>query len=78
LVKTGVITLEKLVELMAINPRKRFGLPLNEDYSIWDLDSEYEIDSKDFKSMGKSSPFEGLKVYGKLVKTIKDGKIINI
>ena len=78
LVKTGIITLEKLVELMAINPRKRFGLPLNNDYSIWDLDSEYEIDSKDFKSMGKSSPFVGLKVYGKLIKTIKDGKIINL
>lgn len=78
LVKTGVITLEKLIELMAINPRKRFGLTLNNDYAIWDLDSEYEIDSKDFKSKGKSSPFTGLKVYGKLIKTIKNGKILNI
>ena len=78
LVKTGIITLEKLIELMAINPRKRFGLTLNNDYAIWDLDSEYEIDSKDFKSKGKSSPFTGLKVYGKLIKTIKNGKILNI
>ncbi len=78
LVKTGVITLKKLVELMAINPRKRFGLSLGNDYGVWDLDSEYEIDGKDFKSKGKSSPFIGLKVYGKLIKTIKDGKIINI
>ena len=78
LVKTGVITLEKLIELMAINPRKRFGLTLNNDYAIWDLDSEYEIDSKDFKSKGKSSPFTGLKVNGKLIKTIKNGKILNI
>ncbi|MBR2376976.1 MAG: dihydroorotase [Clostridia bacterium] len=78
LVKTGIITLEKLIELMAINPRKRFGLTLNNDYAIWDLDSEYEIDSKDFKSKGKSSPFTGLKVNGKLIKTIKNGKILNI
>ena len=78
LVKTGIITLEKLIELMAINPRKRFGLTLNNDYAIWDLDCEYEIDSKDFKSKGKSSPFTGLKVYGKLIKTIKNGKILNI
>ena len=78
LVKTGIVSLEKLMELMAINPRKRFGLKFNEDYSIWDLNTEYEIHSKDFKSMGKSSPFEGLKVYGKHIKTIKDGKIINL
>ena len=63
---------------MAINPRKRFGLPLNNDCCIWDLDSEYEIDSNNFKSKGKSSPFDGLKVYGKLIKTVKDGKIINL
>ena len=76
LVKTGIITLEKLVELMAINPRKRFNLKVKEDYSVWDLECEYKIDSKNFKSKGKSSPFDGLKVYGKRIATIVDNKVL--
>ena len=76
LVKTGIITLEKLVELMAINPRKRFNLQIKEDYSVWNLSSEYVIDSKKFKSKGKSSPFDGLKVYGKRIATIVDNKVL--
>ncbi len=77
LVKTGIITLEKLVELMAINPRKRFNLQIKEDYSVWNLSSEYVIDSKKFKSKGKSSPFDSLKVYGKRIATIKDNKVLD-
>jgi dihydroorotase len=44
LVKKGVISLEKLVRLLTVNPRRRFGLPLSEGLSVWDLDAEYEID----------------------------------
>ena len=35
LVKTGEISLERLIELMAINPRKRFGIPMGNDFSVW-------------------------------------------
>ena len=60
LVRTGVLTLEKLVELMAVNPRKRFGFPLcADDYAVWDLNTEYRIDPAQFCSMGKSTPFAG-------------------
>ena len=75
-VKTGIITLERLVELMAINPRKRFGLPETDDICVFDVSEEYEIDPEEFLSMGKSTPFKGKKVYGKCMLTVCDGKIV--
>ena len=76
LVKTGIITMERLMELLVTNPRKRFNLPLGEDFSVWDLNAEYEIDPKDFVSMGKATPFEGWRVCGKCIATVCNGKII--
>ncbi|MBO5734004.1 MAG: dihydroorotase [Clostridia bacterium] len=77
LVKTGVISLEKLVEVMAINPRKRFGFSMNKnDLTVFDLNCEYEINPADFKSNGKSSPFTGTKVFGKCVATFSGGKLV--
>jgi len=75
-VKTGIISLEKLMQLMCCNARARFGLTLGNDFSVWDLDAEYSIDPADFVSKGKATPFEGLKVNGKCLFTVKDGKIV--
>lgn len=76
LVKPGIISLEKVVELLVTNPRKRFNLKLGNDYSIWDLSEEYEIKPEDFLSKGRATPFEGTKVYGKCLLTVKDGKVV--
>ena len=76
LVKTGRITMEKLMELMCINPRERFGLPMGEDFSVWDLTAEYTVDPNHFLSMGKASPFTGTKLFGKCVMTVHDGNIV--
>ena len=76
LVKPGLLTLDRLVELLCINPRKRFGLPLGKDFSVWDLDAEYDIDPREFLSMGKASPFEGWTVQGKCVATVCNGNIV--
>ena len=73
LVKTGVITLDRLLELICVNPRKRFNIPKN-GFSVWDLNSEYEIDPKEFISMGRATPFEGQKVFGKCMLTVCDNK----
>ena len=69
LVKRGVITLEKLIELMALNPRRRFNIP-PKGVTVWNLGREYEIDSAKFHSMGKATPFEGWPVCGECVETI--------
>lgn len=76
LVKSGVITMERLVELMVINPRKRFDIPLGCDYSIWDLEEEYTVDSSEFLSLGKATPFEGWKVNGRCLATVCNGKLV--
>ncbi|MCH5278210.1 MAG: dihydroorotase [Christensenellaceae bacterium] len=75
LVKSGIITLERLVELMSINPRKRFGIDIGEDYTVFETESPYVIDSGNFLSMGKSSPFTGMQVYGRCVLTVCNGSI---
>ena len=76
LVKTGVISLERLIELMAVNPRKRFGIPIGDDYTVWDMDAEYEIDPAEFISMGRATPFEGMKVSGRCIRTVYGGKTV--
>ena len=79
LVKQGVITLEKLIELTQVHPAKRFGiggglaLGMPADLTVFDLNEEYVIDPKDFLSMGKVTPFEGERVFGKCLLTMVCG-----
>jgi len=75
-VKTGIISLEKLMDLMCFNARKRFNIPLGDSFTIWDLNNKYKINPKDFVSKGKSTPFEGTQVLGRCIITVKDGKIV--
>ena len=76
LVKPGILTLEKVVKLLCHNPRRRFGIPMGCDYSIWNLKEEYTIDPAEFLSMGKATPFAGWKVRGRCMATVCDGKIV--
>ena len=72
-VKTGIITLERLIELMSTNPARIVGLENSQSFASFDLDVCYKIDPANFLSMGQAMPFEGWEVYGKCVKTIVNG-----
>ena len=75
LVKTGVLPLERLIQLMTEAPRKRFGIPADpEDYTVWDLAEEYVVDPAGFLSMGKATPFEGMRVLGRCIETVHRGR----
>lgn len=80
LVLEGVITLEKLISLMCDNPRRifRLGGVLEEgakaDLAVFDIQEEYTIDSSTFHTMGRSTPFEGWRVKGRCVLTLKNGR----
>ena len=79
LVKPGVLTMEKVIQLMSENPRKRFGLPSADealDYAVWEVDTEYVIDPDRFVSMGKSTPFAGEPVYGRCLLNVAGGKLV--
>ncbi len=76
LVKQNVISLEKLIELMSINPRRRFGIPLNNDFAVFDLEKEFIVDPTKFLSLGRATPFEGERLCGECCLTVCDGKPI--
>ena len=75
LVKTGVITMDRLMELLVINPRERFGIPMTNEFTVWDLEEEFTVDPTEFISMGKATPFSGEKLFGRCVLTVADGMI---
>ena len=76
LVMPGILSLDQLLELLVFKPRKRFSIPLGSDYSVWDLDAEYEIDPADFLSRGRATPFAGWQVFGKCLATVCGGRIV--
>lgn len=77
LVKDGLISLERLVDLMAFNPRRRFGIPLSAgEITAFDLNAQYEVKPEEFRSKGRSTPFAGMEVYGRCKYTKIDGRTV--
>lgn len=78
LVKPGIITLERLLELLCTKPRERFGLETGEraDCSLWDLEAEYAVDPAEFASMGRNTPFAGWPVSGQCRATVCAGELV--
>lgn len=74
LVRPGILSLDKVLDLMAYAPRARFGIPLGEDYSLWDLERCEAVDPNAFESKGRSTPFAGMPLYGKHLATFFRGK----
>ena len=81
LVKKNILSLEKLIALLHDNPCRRFGIGhdiavgQSADCTVFDLAAQYTIDPNDFLSMGRSTPFEGVPVYGRCMLTVCGGKI---
>ncbi len=76
LVKKGILSLEKLADLLCHNPRKRFRIPLGEDVSFWDLEQEFVVTPEKFLSQGRATPFEGDVLFGKCLATVYNGKTV--
>ena len=75
LVEPGIITLEKLVEVMSEKPRERFKITADPGFTVFDLGDEYKIDPEEFLSMGRATPFAGVTVKGRCLATVYDGEI---
>ena len=83
-VKTGIFTLEQLLNWLTLAPAKTFGLKkagkiaLGQpaDIAIFDLHKKEAINAANFKSKGKNTPFNNDAVYGQTVLTMVDGQIV--
>lgn len=83
LVRGGYLTLPQLARKMSLNPANIIGIDRGNlapgktaDLVIADIGTEYEIDSNTFVSKGKNTPFNGMKVYGRIEKTFTSGEIV--
>ena len=76
LVKPGILSMEALLQKLTTNPRQRFGIPMGNDFSLWDLSAQYQVDPSEFLSMGKASPFTGWTVQGKCMATFHNGNAV--
>ena len=81
LVMAGIISPERMIELMAEAPRRIFalggGLAAGEkaDIAVFDLDNEFTVDPATFLSKGRSTPFEGWRLHGQTILTLVDGRM---
>ncbi|OON99462.1 MAG: dihydroorotase [Epulopiscium sp. Nele67-Bin004] len=83
LVKSGVLTSLELVNKMCTKPAQIIGIDKgtlevgkDADITIIDVDKKYMIDSDDFVSKGKNTPFNGMEVYGEVCYTLTNGNVI--
>ena len=76
LVRPGLLSLERLVDALCFRPRERFGIPLGEDWTVWELDRQFTVDPGAFLSKGRATPFEGETLFGLCRLTAAGGRIV--
>jgi dihydroorotase len=83
MVQKGIMTLKQLIDFLTVKPAEAFNLPYGKleagvvaDLVLLDLDQKEQIDSTQFLSKGKNTPFDGWSCIGWPVMTIAAGKIV--
>ena len=75
-VKSGKMTLKRLVDLMCWGPRRRFGITSDAGYTVWNVGKEYSVNPDDFATLGRATPFAGRRVFGENLLTVYNGSIV--
>ena len=78
LVLPGIMTLEELVRVTSERPRKRFGVKSDAGIAVFEVGEEYTVDPEEFLSMGRATPFAGMKLFGRCMLTVLDGKAVYV
>ena len=76
LVKPGIISFARLMELLHDAPCRRFGIAPDTGFTVFDLDRTYSIDPAEFWSMGRATPFAGWSVQGRCLLTAMEGRAV--
>ena len=84
MVKSGMISIERLVKIMTINARRILGLPMsaginprnNADLTLLDISAEWTVDPRQFAPMGTATPYDGMTLTGCIAATIHNGEIL--
>ena len=83
LVKTGIISLEKLINMMSVRPREIFSLGGGKievgelaDLALLDLDAKQKVEPERFLTKGRATPFAGWELYGRNILTICEGEVV--
>lgn len=82
MVKTGLISMERLVEIMSLNPRRILGLPaadgirkgVKADLTLLDINTCAVVDPAGFLTKGRATPYEGMLLNGGIALTISEGR----
>lgn len=82
LVKTGEITLDRLIDLMCYGPSGilklgRGGMNIGDDadLAVFDLDNEFVFEKDKMLSKSRNTPYDGWKLYGETILTVMGGKV---
>ena len=76
LVKTGILSMEQAVRCLTDNPRRRFGIPCGDSFTVWELNTPFTVDPNEFHTLGRATPYAGQTLYGRCVLTVADGEIV--
>lgn len=77
MVASGLMSMERLIESMSLTPRKLLGLEFDgKNMTMVNVREELTIDPLQFHSMGKATPYEGMRLKGKIMMTIYNGKTV--
>ncbi len=76
LVKPGILSLEQLVRTLTVNPRRRFGIPAGDSFTVWRLDESFTVDPHEFLTLGRATPYTGQTLFGRCVLTVADQTIV--
>ena len=74
LVRPGILTIEQLSRLLSDNPRRRFSIPDDPGYTVFEVETPFAVDPETFATKGRSTPFAGETLYGRWELTHWNGK----
>jgi len=72
----GKLSIERIIELMSLNPGRILKIEAPADSIIFDPDEEWTVDPSEFKSKARNTPYAGMKLKGRVKQTVVNGKVV--